>query len=133
MNDKNKALFFDEDNEYAVSITLTDENGKDFDASILAAIEIEELHKEFIAVLPEDGMDDMEPGEALILEYSEDANGDPVFAPIEDEEIFEIASDAFNQFFEDVTIEIEENPDAETDENDYLNSALPKGVSVRNN
>ena len=68
MNDKNKALIFDESND--VIITITDEDGNEADVYIIAAMEIEELGKEFVAALPVKGTKDFPEDEALILEYS---------------------------------------------------------------
>ena len=50
MNDKNNALFFNEDNDFNAVITLTDEDGNDMDMEAVAALEIHELGKEYIAV-----------------------------------------------------------------------------------
>lgn len=128
MNDKNKQLFFDEDSDFTATITVTDEDNNEIEAEIIAAVEIEELGREFVALMPTNTPDDMEENEALILEYSEDEEGDPVFAPLEDEELFEIVSGAFDQFFSDLAEE-----DEEEEEGDYLNNLgniLP-GVSIK--
>lgn len=127
MNDKNKQLFFDEDSDFTATITVTDEDNNEIEAEIIAAVEIEELGREFVALMPTDTPDDMEENEALILEYSEDEEGEPVFAPLEDEELFEVVSGAFDQFFSDLAEEEEE------EEGDYLNNLgniLP-GVSIK--
>lgn len=112
-------------------ITLTDEDGNDIDADIIAAIEIEEMNSEYVAVLPEQASSDLEEGEALILRYSEDANGEASFSPIEDEEEFDIVSSAFNQFFENASDEEEEDSLEITDDNylDDIGDILP-GVSI---
>lgn len=129
MNDKNKQLFFDEDSDFTATITVTDEDNNEIEAEIIAAVEIEELGREFVALMPTDTPDDMEENEALILEYSEDEEGEPVFAPLEDEELFEVVSGAFDQFFSDLA----EDEDEEEEEGDYLNNLgniLP-GVSIK--
>ena len=79
MNDKNNALFFNEDNDFNAVITLTDEDGNDMDMEAVAALEIHELGKEYIAVVPTEPNDEFEDGEVLLLIYSEDADGNPVF------------------------------------------------------
>lgn len=109
MNARNHDLLFNDDNDMTAVITLTDEDGNDMDTEVLASIEIEELGKEFVAVLPQEIPEGTEEAEALILEYSEDENGNPVFSPVEDEEEFEIASIAFNQLFSDAADEEEED------------------------
>ena len=131
MNDRNRDLFFNEENEGTVVITLTDEDGNDVEAQILAVIEIEELGKEYAAVLPmEIQEEESEEMEALIFVYSEDRDGNPVFESIDDEEEHGIVSSVFNQFFSG---EIEEEDDDDDAENDYLadiGDMIP-GVSIR--
>lgn len=98
MNARNHDLFFNEDSDYTVTVTITDENGHEEEAEIIASIEIEELNREFVAVIPLSQNDNAEM-EAMILEYTEDENGDPVFSAVEDEDALGLAADAFNQFF----------------------------------
>ncbi len=130
MNDRNKELFFD-DEEESVVITLADEDGSEIDTEVIAAIEIEELGKEYVAVLPQNTPEDQEELEAMLLEYSEDENGDPVFSPVEDGEEFEIVSAAFDQFFADMDDGEDEDEDGET--GDYLDDIgdLVPGVSIQ--
>ncbi len=125
MNSKNYNLFFNEDAKETAYITLTTEDGESIDTEIIAAIEIEELQKEYVAALPVEANEEFEEGEVLLLIYSEDANGDPEFAPVEDDEEFEMVSSAFEQFFE-------EDEEEMTDEN-YLDdiSDLFPGVSIK--
>lgn len=129
MNTKNYNLFFNEDAKETAYITLTTEDGESIDTEIIAAIEIEELEKEYVAALPVEANEEFEEGEVLLLIYSEDANGDPEFAPVEDEEEFEMVSSAFEQFFEE---EDEDEDEEMTDEN-YLDdiSDLFPGVSIK--
>jgi Uncharacterized protein conserved in bacteria len=130
MNEENKHLFFDEDSEYTATITVTDEDNNEIEAEIIASVEIEELGKEFVALLPTSAKpDDMAEVEALILEYSEDEEGEPVFTPIEDEELFDVVSEAFDQFFTELTDEEEEE---EEESGDYLdNLRILPGVSIK--
>lgn len=130
MNDRNQELLFSDNDEETVVITLTDEDGKDVDAEVMAAIEIEELGKEYVAVMPQEVTDDLAEGEALILEYSEDSEGNPQFAPVEDEEEFEIASQAFNQFFESAMEDMEDDDEESGDFLDDLGDIIP-GVSIK--
>lgn len=127
MNAKNYDLFFNEDAEETAYITLTTEDGISIDTEIIAAIEIEELGKEYVAALPTEENEEFEEGEVLLLIYSEDANGDPIFTPVEDDEEIEIVSSAFEQFF------AEEEDEDEYDEEDYLDdiSDLFPGVSIK--
>ena len=130
MNDRNRDLFFNDDNEATVAITLTDEDGNDVEAQILAVIEIEELGKEYAAVLPldiqEDEADEME---ALIFVYSEDVDGNPVFESLDDAEEYEIVSSVFNQFFSEA-IDEEDEEDSEDSYLDDIGDIIP-GVSIQ--
>lgn len=127
MNDRNRDLFFNEDSDYSISISITDEDGKEEEAELIASIEIEELGREFVAVIPESQSGNSEM-EALILEYTEDENGEPVFSAIDDDEVLGLAADAFNQFFSDA------EEDEDEDSGDYLEdigSIIP-GVTIKN-
>ena len=130
INDRNRDLFFNDDNEATVAITLTDEDGNDVEAQILAVIEIEELGKEYAAVLPldiqEDEADEME---ALIFVYSEDEDGNPVFESLDDAEEYEIVSSVFNQFFSEA-IDEEDEEDSEDSYLDDIGDIIP-GVSIQ--
>lgn len=128
MNDKNKALLFDDSTEEGIELTLTDENGNDYTAEIIASIEIEELGKEFVAVLPTQKVSNLGENEALILEYSENWKGEPEFSPVEDEEMFDIAMQAFNKFFEN---DLNANEDNGEPAADYLDGEIIPGVTVQ--
>ena len=130
MNAKNHDLFFNENNEEEALITLTDEDGNSFDTEIIAAIEIEELNKEYVAALPTEPNSLFEEGEVIVLIYTEDANGDPEFAPVEDEEEFEIVSAALEQLLE----EDDEDDEEDISEESYLDdiSDLFPGISIKN-
>lgn len=128
MNTRNFDLFFNEDADQTALVTLTDEDDNSFDTEIIAAIEIEELGKEYVAALPTEPNKDFEEEEVLLLIYSEDENGDPEFTPIEDSEEFEIVSSAFEQFFEE-----DDDEEDEYSDEDYLDdiSDLFPGVSFQ--
>lgn len=132
MNEENRQLFFDEDSEFAATITVTDEDGNEIETEIIASVEIEELGKEFVALLPTSAEpDDMAEVEAMILEYSEDEEGEPVFTPIEDEELFDVVSEAFDQFFSELADQVDEEEEEE-ESGDYLdNLRILPGVSIK--
>lgn len=127
MNDRNREMIFGEESEYEAIITITDEDDNDIDAEIIASIEVEELGKEYVAVLPIETPAQMGEAEALILEYNEDEQGNPMFSPVEDDEEFGIVSSAFNQFFG------EEEVEEEMEEGHYLDDLgeIIPGVSVK--
>ena len=116
MNDKNNALFFNEDNDFNAVITLTDEDGNDMDMEAVAALEIHELGKEYIAVVPTEPNDEFEDGEVLLFIYSEDADGNPVFESLDDPEEFEIASAAFEELIAEMAQEEDDDDDDEEDD-----------------
>lgn len=110
MNEKNKKLIFESDDDEMVAVvTLTDTEGNEFDAEIIAALEIEEMGREFIAVIPEEGAPDFEENEAMVLEYFEDEDGEPQFAAVEDEELFETVTEAFDKFFNEADYELDDD------------------------
>lgn len=132
MNEENRKLFFDDDSEYTATITVTDEDNNEIEAEIIASVEIEELGKEFVALLPTTTPSDLTEAEALILEYSENAKGEPVFIPIVDEELFDLVSEAFDQFFADLANEEDEDEEEEEESEDYLdNIQILPGISIK--
>ena len=101
------------------------------EAELIACIEVEEFGKEFVAVVPNFD-ENAEEAEALILEYSEDAEGEPVFWAVEDDDIFETVTEAFNDFFaqEDEEDDNEYEDDGNSGYLDDIGDIIP-GVSIR--
>lgn len=131
MNEKNRKLIFEPDDDMVAVVTLTDEDGNEFDAEIMAALEIEELGREFIAVMPQEGTPDFEENEAMVLEYFEDEDGEPQFAAVEDEELFETVTNAFDKFFNEAIDELETDDDnGSLGYLDDIGSIIP-GVSIK--
>lgn len=135
MNDKNTELFFGDDEN--VVVTLTDEDGQDMEAQIMAAFEIEELGTEYLMAVVLTGGGDGEElsGEIHALKYQEDAQGEPEILPIEDEEEMEIVSQAMQELldngeFDDLEF-LGEDEEELTDENylDDIGNIFP-GVSI---
>ncbi len=104
MNDKNRELFFNESDDEIVLVTIEPEDSEPFDVEIIASVEIED--KEYVAVLPTEPLEDMEEGELILLIYSEDADGNPEFEGITDEEELQMVAGAFEKFFENQAQEI---------------------------
>lgn len=104
MNDKNRELFFNESDDEIVLVTIEPEDAEPFDVEIIASVEIED--KEYVAVLPTEPLEDMEEGELILLIYSEDADGNPEFEGITDEEELQMVASAFEKFFENQAQEI---------------------------
>lgn len=104
MNDKNRELFFNESDDEIVLVTIEPEDSEPFDVEIIASVEIED--KEYVAVLPTEPLEDIEEGELILLIYSEDADGNPEFEGITDEEELQMVAGAFEKFFENQAQEI---------------------------
>ncbi len=133
MNDRNAELFFGDEEE--VLLTLTDEDGNDVDTQMIAVFEIEELSSEYVAVLEVNENHEVENGEVIILRYSEDEDGDPVIDSIDDEEEYEIVTEAFRQLVESGAVEgfdYDDDDDEEEVDDDYLNDIgkMFPGVSI---
>ncbi len=123
MNDKNRDLFFNEADDETVVVTIAPEESEEFDVEIIASVEIEELGKEYVAVLPVSATEELEGDELILLIYSEDEDGNPEFEGITDDEELQLVASAFEQFF---ATELNENGE------DYLDDIgdIVPGVSI---
>ena len=110
MNDKNREIFFGNSDEEVAIITLTDEDGVESDAVIIASFEVAELGKEYIVVLPtEQEAEDLDNGQSqvMMLEYIEDENGEPEFKYIEDDEEMQTVVEQFELLIENGVLELQ--------------------------
>lgn len=89
-----------------MTVELTLENDEVVTCAILTLFEA--AGQEYIALLPlnEDG--DTEDGDVYLYRYVETADGEPELENIEDDEEYEIAADAFDEWMD--TQEFEELP-----------------------
>lgn len=106
MNTKNKNLFFNESDDETVIVTIAPETSEEFDVEIIAAMEIEELSKEYVAVLPINPTEEMPEDELILFRYSEDEEGNPEFEGITDDEELQSVASAFEQYFDKATNEL---------------------------
>ena len=92
-----------------MTVELTLDNDEVVECAILTLFEAG--GKEYIALLPlnEDG--ETEDGDVYLYRYTEDANGEPELEDIEDDDEYEIAADAFDEWMD--TQEFEESGDDE--------------------
>ena len=92
-----------------MTVELTLDNDEVVECAILTLFEAG--GKEYIALLPlnEDG--ETEDGDVYLYRYTEDANGEPELENIEDDDEYEIAADAFDEWMN--TQEFEELGDDE--------------------
>ena len=126
MNTKNKNLFFNESDDETVIVTIAPETSEEFDVEIIAALEIEELEKEYVAVLPINPNEDIPEDELILFRYSEDEEGNPEFEGITDDEELQSVASAFEQYFDKATNEL-------CNDEEYLNdigSYVP-GVRIK--
>lgn len=106
MNTKNKNLFFNESDDETVIVTIAPETSEEFDVEIIASLEIEELEKEYVAVLPINPNEDLPEDELILFRYSEDEDGNPEFEGITDDEELQSVASAFEQYFDKATNEL---------------------------
>ena len=92
-----------------MTVELTLDNDEVVECAILTLFEAG--GKEYIALLPlnEDG--ETEDGDVYLYRSTEDANGEPELENIEDDDEYEIAADAFDEWMD--TQEFEESGDDE--------------------
>ena len=79
-------------NEEQTTVTLTLEDDTEVECMVLTIFPAGE--REYIALLPMDSVDDDE-GEVYLYRYEEDTDGNPNLTNIEDDDEYEIVSDAF--------------------------------------
>ncbi len=80
-----------------VTVTLTLDNDEELECVVLTIYEAGE--HEYIALLPIDEDGDNEEGDVFIYRYSE-VDGEPTLDNIEDDEEYEIAADAFDEWLD---------------------------------
>ncbi len=85
----------EEPEETTVTLTLDDDTT--LECVVINIFQAGE--KEYIALLPMEGPA-AEEGEVYLYRYSEDADGQPNLENIEDDEEFEIVSDAFDEMLD---------------------------------
>ena len=93
----------------APMVTLTLDNDEVVNCAILTIYEAGE--NEYIALLPLDENGESEEGDVYIYRYKETAPGEPELENIEDDDEYEIAADAFDEWMD--TQEFEESGDDE--------------------
>ena len=105
---KDMAAGQDTENTEDMTVTLTLDDGTDLECVVLTIFE--EGGKEYIALLPLDGME-AEEGDVYLYRYTEDENGNPDLENILSDEEYEVVADAFDELLD--TEEYDELVDAE--------------------
>lgn len=80
-----------------VTVTLTLDDGSTLECVVLTIFDAGE--REYIALLPMEG-ELADEGEVYLYRYSEDADGNPSLANIEDDDEYEIVADAFDELLD---------------------------------
>lgn len=93
------AKYDEVDEEMTVDLTL--EDGTEVTCAIVTILEVD--GKDYIALLPLDENKENEDGEVWFYEYSEnpdDPNEEPVLGYIEDDDVYEMVADKFDEFLD---------------------------------
>ena len=88
---------FQNEEEQEMTVTLTLDDDTEVECVVLTIFDAGE--GEYIALLPMEG-EDSEEGEVYLYRYSE-IDGEPQLDNIEDDEEYEIAADAFDEFLDE--------------------------------
>ena len=82
-----------------VTVTLTLDNDEVIECAVLTIYSVD--NKEYIALLPLDEEGDNEEGDVFIYRYVETADGEPTLENIEDDDEYEAAADAFDEWLDE--------------------------------
>ena len=86
-----------------VTVTLTLDNDEVLECADLTIYSVDD--KEYIALLPLDEEGDNEEGDVFIYRYIETADGEPTLENIEDDDEYEAAADAFDEWLDEQEFE----------------------------
>ena len=81
-----------------LTVTLTLDNDEELECVVLTVYDVGE--QSYIALLPIDEDDEAEDGEVYIYRFFEDDNGEPTLDNIEDDNEYEAAADAFDEWLD---------------------------------
>ncbi len=85
-------------NEESITVTLTLDNDETLECLVLTIYETN--GQKYIALLPLDEEGDNTDGEVFIYRYMESEDGEPELDNILDDEEYEIAADAFDEWLD---------------------------------
>ena len=86
-----------------VTVTLTLDNDEVIECAVLTIYSVD--NKEYIALLPLDEEGDNEEGDVFIYRYVETEDGEPTLENIEDDDEYEAAADAFDEWLDEQEFE----------------------------
>ena len=89
----------EQNEEDDIIVTLELDDGTEIECAILTIFEVKDT--DYIALIPlDENGEGNEEGEVLIYRYAEDEEGNPALSNIEDDEEYEIAADAFDEWMD---------------------------------
>ena len=86
-----------------VTVTLTLDNDEVIECAVLTIYSVD--NKEYIALLPLDEDGDNEEGDVFIYRYVETEDGEPTLENIQDDDEYEAAADAFDEWLDEQEFE----------------------------
>lgn len=89
--------------EENLTVTLTLDNDEVLECAVLTIFTAGD--RQYIALLPLEDAEDTEEGDVFIYRFEEDENGEPTLDNIEDDDEYELAADAFDEWLDEQDFE----------------------------
>lgn len=89
--------------EENLTVTLTLDNDEILECAVLTIFSAGD--RQYIALLPLEDAEDTEEGDVFIYRFEEDENGEPTLDNIEDDDEYELAADAFDEWLDEQDFE----------------------------
>ena len=89
--------------EENLTVTLTLDNDEVLECAVLTIFSAGD--RQYIALLPLEDAEDTEEGDVFIYRFEEDENGAPTLDNIEDDDEYELAADAFDEWLDEQDFE----------------------------
>ena len=89
--------------EENLTVTLTLDNDEVLECAVLTIFSAGD--RQYIALHPLEDAEDTEEGDVFIYRFEEDENGEPTLDNIEDDDEYELAADAFDEWLDEQDFE----------------------------
>ncbi len=89
--------------EENLTVALTLDNDEVLECAVLTIFSAGD--RQYIALLPLEDAEDTEEGDVFIYRFEEDENGEPTLDNIEDDDEYELAADAFDEWLDEQDFE----------------------------
>ena len=89
--------------EENLTVTLTLDNDEVLECAVRTIFSAGD--RQYIALLPLEDAEDTEEGDVFIYRFEEDENGEPTLDNIEDDDEYELAADAFDEWLDEQDFE----------------------------